>query len=235
MIDPAALGRLRSLILVCLNLGPSREVAAERQAALLVAVAQVLADLAEAAAPAAPAKAEPPQIRLPKRPPSKSFIEDVEWQKDRGLLLLRHLAARPGSAEVRAAVEEYLRDLDLEGKAVPPIGRLAAADPGPKDLPVAAAEPLDVRREGESRDLVTSRSTLRAEASAVVIEAGVRPGTARAGGLADVPRHSQLAAELGATAGRAGEGPESNPFDGTRGISGSKRVWWERARKASTA
>lgn len=237
MIDPAALGRLRSLILVCRNASVSREVAADQHAALLVATASVVADLAEALSPAAPATtAPPPQIRLQKRPPSKPFLEDLEWQRDRGLLLLRHLAARPGSAEVREHVDAYLRDLDLEGKPVPPIGRLAAADPGPKTVPVANAQPIDIRPVSprvERPSIDAGRARLRAEAHAETVSLEP-PKHGPAGGLQDVPWHSQAAADAGATAGRNGDGPEMNPHrDASRGIAGAKRIWWERARQAA--
>lgn len=233
MIDPSKIGRLRSLVIV------SRNHEGNPQAFLLAvvtALADLLADLAEAAAPATPAKAEPPTIRLAKRSPSKTFIEDVEWQKDRGLLLLRHLAARPGSVEVRTAVEEYLRDLDLEGKPVPPIGRLAAADPGPKTVPVANAQPIDIRPVSprvERPSIDAGRARLRAEAHAETVSLEP-PKHGPAGGLQDVPWHSQAAADAGATAGRNGDGPEMNPHrDASRGIAGAKRIWWERARQAA--
>lgn len=235
MIEESKIARLRSLVLVSRNPGVVRSETEVRLQHLVVEACSLLGDIAETLALSAPATPPtPPQIRLQKRPPSKPFLEDLEWQHDRGLLLLRHLAARPGSAEVRELVEAYLRDLDLEGKPVPPIGRLPAADPGPKEVPVPNAQPIDVRREGEPLDVAASRSRLRAEAAAeVVSEGGDLAKRGPAGGLVNVPWHSQSAAKEGAAAGRNGDGPEKNPHHGTRGVAGSRRLWWERARQAA--
>lgn len=162
----------------------------------------------------------PREAPAPARPPASPVPDLVE----KLATLLRHVIARPGSLDVRDRAQAFLDRHGLATGALLPVEGIAPPA-APEPVTLTPCEPLD------PSSLAIARRSGLLPASTPDPRLRVKPAASFR--LSDVPAHSSKAVWLGLEARAAGTHRSLNPFHGSRGIAGARRVWWERGRSGA--
>lgn len=160
-----------------------------------------------------------------------TVLRDVDGKV---VALLRHVLARPGSTDVRDRAEVFLAEHGLDRGPLLAVEGIAPPAP-PTAVTLSDAAPLSERSDAIARGLdgrgpAAPKPCIDADPRGPCVFGALAPN---ATDLAVVPGHSHQAVRDGLVARANNAAPADNPYTGSRGIAGARRLWWERARSGS--